>query len=587
MNTLNSPYSNVISISNGYHAKYQAVLDFAIANTISTPTLSRNITNDAICRFFDIEEVWDTLDLFYYLEQEEQSFSELNWVDPSNFRLYNDTDLVPDWVSGSGAKSSGTGKFYKTGFIPKTHSTKALLNDVGALWKTFDIPTTWSGNIRVFGCTDGINSGKNSLLGLNIAQDEILLRLYSGDNVNKPVTNINSHFHHFKDTTNTLLFSQGDLEVSEAIVLNGNDLTTAELYLMAYNNNGTPSATGTIGLSYFGFGAEMKYQQKEIYNIIQGTYFRYKVNSDGVVKFTTADITPENIFWIGVYKTSKFPTLTGINTPYFVLYSTNHNVGDGGIYLATVDNPQLDGFTEQGLVLSGYQAETPCLVNVPNDPDGHFIHLYYHTDRSDPSNANQQQSHLLTRAGGSLLDTAGWTQRGTILGLTQYEIDNFDPHTGYLSVYVKEDGSLVGLHSTSGNGGFGDFIFTYGKSTSTDHRTWTRVTSDYDISSFMPYGRGFQISPGLHFTRNGQQYILGRNIPANFVEDSGEIRISIFKAVDFLPTEFVGNISLPEGGNGNRAVSFYIEGNVAYIFYVNEPNVYHTTFDLTQIDLPF
>lgn len=586
LNTLDSDPSLVVSITNGYSTGYQAVLDYAIANTIVTPSLSQNIINDTIYRKLKWEGILDKCDLFYYFKQEAglQEFVELNWVSPGNFTLYNETpSLVPTYAPGSGIEHNADDKFYKTGYVPSVNATNLNYNNASFFFKLYNYPTTYSSLQRIFG--GRTSGGNNQVLCINNASGTIIRRLFtnSPNNYNFSQADINSHFCFTRTNTDERSFKNGEIDLDQAIV-NGGVLDSAELAVLGHNENGTWYGNGTGGMEYFGLGANIRFNVKELYRIQTGTYYDKKVNFDGVVNLTTTDTTPQTIYWLRVYKTSDFPNVT-CDTPYFCLYSTNHAApsSDGGIYWAKINSPKLDGFVEQGAIVSDYQSETPDLHYVPDDPDGHTLHLYYHPDASHPDSGGYQQTRLLTSTGG-VLHTASYTDRGKIFGMVNPGTD--ETHTGYPLVFNQGGGNFVALHATSGlvsptESG----IANYGKSVSSDYgRTYTRVTSDYDRTSFMGFGTQYLADPATFFTRNTQQYIIAGNTPYDFVTYTQHTRVSIYTATDYLPTALVGNISLPNAGNGFFAMSSYVEGNTAYIYYVNEPNVYYTTWNLTSLD---
>src|SRR5690606_13724923 len=72
------------------------------------------------------------------------------------------------------------------------------------------------------------------------------------------------------------------------------------------------------------------------------------------------DVTPNSIYWFRPYLSSEFPEITCDKT-YLFLYSTDHDSGGGGggIYWGKGNNLDCSDFEELGLIIEGYQAETP------------------------------------------------------------------------------------------------------------------------------------------------------------------------------------------------------------------------------------
>src|SRR5690606_1323207 len=91
---------------------------------------------------------------------------------------------------------------------------------------------------------------------------------------------------------------------------------------------------------------------------------------------------------------------------YYLWYSTNHDAGPGGVYLATA--PALEGpWTDRGLVfvdtVEGNQTETPSVLW--NEATGTF-HMYYHQNGL----GNTQSTALATSPDG-----VTWTRVGKVI----------------------------------------------------------------------------------------------------------------------------------------------------------------------------
>ena len=255
--------------------------------------------------------------------------------------------------------------------------------------------------------------------------------------------------------------------------------------------------------------------------------------------------------------------------------------GAGGVYWAECDDLELTNFVERGVIVIGYQAEAAFIYLKSNDIDGDIIHLTYHPNDTFPSES-YQQTRLLTCTGG-LLHTATWTDRGKVLGLISPP--GTENHTGYLIVETLGASSLVGIHTTKGSTTTPSPPNRQGKSTDTDGRAYTRISSDLDMTSYMPYKRYQHHMGGKFFDRGGTQYLVTRQL--TYDNDFENQRLSIFGCDgDYVVTSFIGNISIPDGGNGIRTANYYLDGDTLHIYYntATKTEIFHTTWNLTNLD---
>lgn len=566
-----------------YIPEYQAVIDYAIANTITTPSHSQNLINEAIIQNLIWEELWSKLDLFYYAKYDftaegTEEFSQLNWVTPASYRLSSPAE--PAYVDNEGWKINADSTHWRTGFIPSTDAIETVQDNMSIFWKLFDYPTTFSSVNSIFG--GRILNDNTQLLVVNNIDGGILPRLFNVTNVSYTFgqSTINSHFHFSKTTVEELRFKEDDIDDTIAGMPAGS-LGAGEVALLGFNDNGSWTSSGTGGMSYFAMGSgNTEFYQNEIYQIMNGTYYDKKVTGIGVEVLNVSALTVPTLWWLTIYKSSDFPAITTVKD-YFCLWSTDHDPGDGGIWWGECDDLELTNFVENGLIVDGYQAEAGFLMYRDDDVDGHKVYLYYHTTTSDPDNGGYQQTHLLTCTGGAL-HSASWTQRGKVLGLIpDAPTEN---HTGYLIVNKISASSFVGIHTTRA-GIAPPPPITYGKSTDTDGRSFTRISSDIDLDSFMPWERYYHHMGGVFFTRDSTQYVICRSVVFDDLVEHD--RLCLFECDgNYVATAYLGNISIPDGGNGMRVSNHYIDGDTYHIYYntASKDKIYHTTWDLTVLD---
>jgi len=597
--TSDSTYSDVVDATSSFCAEYQAVLTYAVANSIGTPTFIQNVKNDVIVRQLIKLGKWTSFDVFYYFKQETGTpyeFMTLNWRNPANFRLLNGGANAVSFVGGSGFKVAGSNnQYFNTQFNPSLHSVNFLTGNNSVIFSVFDQPTTYATVVRRFGAT---SVATNQFSSFSSSSGTISIKHFEtidGTSYNYTQANVNSHYQSSSLSGVKRLFMNGvEIQSLSTYTPTGVINATMDLFGTHYLGNHERSE-GMVGLKYFALGSALMYNDRNIYKILNSTYTFLNTSPLGSLKFTTAGIALPSIYFPQIVRSSKFPTVT-TTKKYIVLYSTDHspsetstpNAANGAIAWGECDHPNLSGFVERGVIISGYGSETPNLELVSADPDGQTVHLYYHPGTTHPDSGGLQQTRLITTTGG-LLHTATWTDRGKVLGITAYETANYaQVHTGYLVTFKQPDNSFVGVHVVQGwNSNTATGIPKMGISTSINGRSWTRINESIDQTSYMPYFRQFHITRAFYFTRNATQYSVACDTPFDF--DWTKTYISIARCDgNFNPLELLGNISAVDSGNGCGNAGFYIDDDspdVLHIYYImNKTDLYYTTWDLTNLD---
>ena len=284
------------------------------------------------------------------------------------------------------------------------------------------------------------------------------------------------------------------------------------------------------------------------------------------LKLNAASLNDDSFYWFNAYKTSEFPGLT-FDTDYFFLRSTNHDSNNGGIYLGKGNDLALSDYEELGLIFDGHQAETPILYYDSN----HIrpIHLYYHTDASDPANGGIQKTHLKTTTGGDLI-TSTWTQETPPLGT-----ESGDDHLGYLNFW-NNGNDLIGIHYKKAVLEPSGFIGEQQYSTYNNDGTWTRG-SIVDTTSFTLPNQFAQLSFGIFFKKYNQWWWMGltRYAPLTNIES----RVILCKAnSSFQITERIATVYEIGGAPLMR-----IEDDTMHIYSSINAGISYATFDLEQL----
>lgn len=274
--------------------EYTAVRSKASALGYTLPSSAQDAINNRIIFYLKYVGLWDKFDLFYFFEQESglADFCTLNWKDPDNFQLYQPTpSLKPDFVAGSGFQG-GSGKFWRTGYLPRTSKINLSINDALMLTKIFGIPSTFSSITDIAGCRNSNNNGQIAIL--NNSSGQVLHRLFSTWNGSLSQLNQNGQFMALINTIGGLppsfsfpyrvVRNKTEVVISTTRATESEtNLTTAELVLHAFNDNGTVFQRGSGGLGYFALGSALNVGEladssaydeylRQVFDILNGTY---------------------------------------------------------------------------------------------------------------------------------------------------------------------------------------------------------------------------------------------------------------------------------------------------------------------------
>lgn len=254
-----------------YSAEYQAVLDYADANSITTPSNAQNDINDAIIVNFKTESIWGEFDLFYYFKQESgmDEFATLNWDDPSKFRLTGSNKPTFEADEGYLAEN-GSGHYFETNFIPLTDSVNNSKTSSAVIFKIYDSGVAF-GSLDVF---MGRNpSGDTGQMFVRINSTTLILARVNGFDSNLTYSNDPEKHRHFADIGSVSnRYKDGVLEASQTNYTLG-VLSGVQPLLFGFNNSGVFSGSaGDIGMEYFALGSDLNSKQLEVYEILNGLY---------------------------------------------------------------------------------------------------------------------------------------------------------------------------------------------------------------------------------------------------------------------------------------------------------------------------
>jgi len=301
--------------------------------------------------------------------------------------------------------------------------------------------------------------------------------------------------------------------------------------------------------------------QGQINSVISQSYANYEIPKiqNSIIAIDTSKSNLDTFLWFNAYESSKYPEVQ-TSKDYFFIYGTDHDNGAGGIYWAEGDNLDCSDFNELGLIIDGYQAETPFLLRVPEDVDGAVLYLYYHTLATDPENYLAAQETRLIKTNGGLLHDTTWIDEGNPLGLdTQNE-----SHTGYCKVYKHPINGYRAIHLTQA-GLSAEYKFSIGLSP----LNLTTRDGTYNLNLGIQSGRELKASIGVYFKLYGENWLLGNTEPeTSFVGSQDKNLIIARTDSNFQVIETIA--VLKENTGSSEAL---IIGSTAHVYFQDPQNV--------------
>jgi hypothetical protein len=256
-----------------FEPEYKLILEVATSKGYTLPSINQSIKNNKIIKELKEIGIFQKLDLFYYCKQEAglSDFAKLNWADPNNFELYQNTPaLVPSFEPNGGFK--GAGKYFFTDYQPFFDAVNIDINNSFLFYKTFDIPADTFGR-AIFGGRLS-NTIPQIFIVDNILTQTTYRLFVTGNSITTVQENENMHtlISNIKGVSNGYNVYQENTNITSSTVgttaLNFNE---TELTFMGVNTNGTVEAMATdSGLQYvaLGGGVDSNAVRTEIFNIM-------------------------------------------------------------------------------------------------------------------------------------------------------------------------------------------------------------------------------------------------------------------------------------------------------------------------------
>lgn len=232
----------------GYVSQYQTVYD-AMTNK---PTSSIASAQNTMVSSLVSGGVWAKLDLFYLFAQYSNSDSEalINWVNPGTY----DADLptAPTFTSLEGFTGNGSSQYISTNWIPASHASNYALNDAS-------VGIYGRNNVAVSSVTTGgrgaASTGRVMCYLRNTSNDSYIMLNSSSANTDSN-TDSRGFFIYQRTASNVTKVYRNGTEIVSGTEASG-VLPNAEMFILSYNNQGSPLTYSTNQLACVFYGGSL------------------------------------------------------------------------------------------------------------------------------------------------------------------------------------------------------------------------------------------------------------------------------------------------------------------------------------------
>lgn len=288
--------------------------------------------------------------------------------------------------------------------------------------------------------------------------------------------------------------------------------------------------------------------------------------------FSAGDTSAATVYWPWVIKTDK---ITNPLDRYYMYFSTDHDAGMGGIFLASAPTP-MGPWTQRGLVYvdtstANGQTETPTVMW--DAFDGVFRMFYQQISaKYGVGNASQAIGDQSTLSATST-DGINWTKDPNFIndipsGGKVYG----DGHTGYFILFRTPRGLFA--YSLAGGGGGPAFVKWQCRGKSNDWKTdWRPLSFNLEMTQGTPLnGRRIEWNSSFVVASGGVEYWVGRLSDGAYGLNSANCLIGIAPispdyrqllerpVVIWSPTDAWETIDM-------RSVSHFQEAGILYVYY--------------------
>lgn len=264
------------SIGGGFEPEYQAVLNFATANSITTPDLTQNVINNNIVKYLKAVGSWSNWSVFWYMKQPSglDEFATLNWIDPTLYRLFQPTGgLFPDFDAGKGFKGgNATEKYFRTGYTLSS-DTNIGQDNISVVYKSFDVPSSWVTSSVFFGTR--IANDQSQILFSDNSNTSNLIRIFSTTQVTTSQLDENKNIIVKRNGTPYSYYREGIYVDTIPTTGAASAISSVEMSVLGVNTNGVfVGNNNQTGLEYLAIGNYNSVDgiEADVYEIMEQIY---------------------------------------------------------------------------------------------------------------------------------------------------------------------------------------------------------------------------------------------------------------------------------------------------------------------------
>ena len=267
--TLENTYAQTYSI------EYEAMLDYAILNNISIPSLSQRTIDNQMILNLKTESIWSELDTLWYFKANytespvfASNFYRLNWKDATNHLLYLHNN-EPDFVTSSGFRGLGATQIM-TDFIPSIDAVQMTKLNASISIGLFEM--TPFVNRFYFGGRIANNAAQISFFNHANNAAFMLVNRPPSYQFAIPQSDLNGHFQSDVVNDSAKVFRNSVEIVDRTVSDGGGGLAARELTILGFNNNGSIGGARDMGVKYIALGDTLRTKQNEFYEILNQLY---------------------------------------------------------------------------------------------------------------------------------------------------------------------------------------------------------------------------------------------------------------------------------------------------------------------------
>ena len=238
--------------------EYQEVLDRATALGYTLPSPGQRVKQNQLVITLKALGVWNTLDVFYAFETDGDSdFATLNWKDPDSHQASKVNS--PTFTPNHGFTGNGTTSYLNTDWNPSIHGVNYTLNSAGiGCYSSTGVEL--SANF-LFGASDG-----TGITNLNprTPTNTCGFRINQSASLNFSNSNASGFWHLQRTASNAISIHKDGSSLSTGTTTS-NQRPNQPIFLLALNNNTTPSNFAARNIGMFWAGANMNGLESAFY----------------------------------------------------------------------------------------------------------------------------------------------------------------------------------------------------------------------------------------------------------------------------------------------------------------------------------